>query len=361
MKKIPGTTIKASDLPTYEWNADLIAFDGPVLSLYKGADGSEAFYLWLDCNEKRHRWAVLPVESEAVEGYLARQYSLLQIVQWANSIVVFDYDGQKRTNIVRTSCESLPVEYLPKEDSFLTPSIATQDAIRLAHEQTLTYTIKLDKRMFFAELGRIPYLFEQLYAFHYGLAHLAREVVQATFISNVQSWTSGLRSVQLFHGLMGIIPSFHQPKVRTMQYASPGHIELQLLTEIVGEIYSTASHINTESKYRTAKRLYADIYTYMRSESISGFDKDTNYKASSLTTQQTETLRSFVESFVKVLGWTNYQNALDQMGASPLLQLRAILSYFRRLDELNKFIQSGVIKLTDPHERVSHADHVGTA
>jgi hypothetical protein len=348
MKMLPisGTSIAARTLPTFTWNADLIAFDGPLLSLFRSEHGTDALFSWLDCDKRRNRWAIIDVSRDTLRAYLNRDRSLLDVFQASTSVVVFEQVSARKSNIKKTVWTKLPQSYLPTIDSFLTPDIATPDAVRLASELPIAYSIKLDGELYLEDLAGIPKLYQQLYSFHYGLEHLDRAAVRAAVVSLFGKWKSGLSAVNLFTGLRNVTPSIHRPRLKTLQYNSPGQIKMELLPKMAEQIRLAANRIDTEQSYGKAEELYKDIYKYFKENGISGFEDERGSKEANLTPQQNRELRQYVNSYLQLLNWHNYQAQLAELEVGPLSQLRALLAYHRRLRRLLGYVQNGLIELT---------------
>lgn len=346
MPTISGTAIDARTLPTFTWNADLIVFDGPLLSLFRSEYGKDALFSWLDCDANRNRWAIIDVSRDSLRAYLNQEDTLLNVFQASTSVVVFEQVNSRKSNVKKTVWTSLPFSYLPTKDSFLTPDISTPDAVRLASELPIEYTIKLDGELYLEDLAGIPKLYQQLYSFHYGLEHLDRAAVRTAVVSLFGKWKSGLSAVNLFTGLRNVTPSIHRPRLKTLQYNSPGQIKMELLPKMAEQIRLAANHIGSERGYEEAEELYKGIYKYFKDNGISGFEDERGSKEANLTPKQNGDLRNFVNSYLQLLDWQNYKAQLASLEVGPLSQLRALLAYHRRLRRLLGYAQNGLIELT---------------
>lgn len=346
MPAVNGLSIDGRSLPSFTWNADLIAFDGPLLSLFRSEFGKDALFSWLDCDDERHRWAIIDVSRANLRGYLNRETSLLDLFRESTSVIVFDQGGSRKSNIKRTTWSRLPPKYLPSEDSFLTQEIATADAVRLAEDRAVEYSIKLDGELYLEDLAGIPKLYQQLYSFHYGLEHLGREAVRAAVVALFGKWKGGFSAVNLFTGLRNVTPSIHRPKLQNLQYASPGHIRMELLPRMAEQIRLAARRIGDENNFVAADDLYKEIYKYFKDNHISGFEDERGSKEAKLTPRQNGELRQFVTRYLDLLDWSDYKAQFASLEIGPLPQLRALLAYHRRLRKLLAFEQSGLIELT---------------
>lgn len=347
MLTITGTPIDGRSLPAFTWNADLIAFDGPLLSLFKSEYGTDALFAWLDCDARKNRWGIVDVSRDTLKGYLEQSLSLLDVFKKSTSVVVFDSSsGARKGNIKRTQWSQLPKEYLPDADSFLLPEISTLAAVNLAAEQSAKYQIKLAGELYIEDLASIPKLYQQLYSFHYGLEHLTRPAIRSTIASLIGKWKGGFSAVNLFTGLRNVTPSIHRARLNHLYYNSPGHITMELLPGMAKRIKDSAHYIGTETTYFTSEKLYREIYTYFRENKISGFEDERGSKEAKLMPQQVQELREFVDRFMVLLHWQDYKNQFTSLDIGPLSQLRALLAYYRRLRKLLAYVTNGLIELT---------------
>lgn len=346
MPQIKGTPVDRGEKLNFVWNADLVAFDGPLISLFKKGD-DDFLFVWVDCDHYRNRWVAVPVERNSLQGYLTQKTSLLDIFDEADVTLVFEstMTAQKR-NYRFVEPQHLPKEYLPKADSYLTPSIATVSATQLANDLPSTYLIKLDGELYLDDLASVPKLYQQLYSFHYGLHHLARSAVKDALSRLLDKWRGGINAVNIFTGLRSVTPSIHRAQVKGLQFASPGHIKLELLAGLASEISEACAKIKSKQDFKNAEDLYNEVYSYFRSEKLAGFDRDGFVKSSSITPSQSQKLNEFVDEYFELMGWASYSANFAALGLDPLAKIRMLLAYYRRLRSLRRYVIESKVELT---------------
>jgi hypothetical protein len=101
--------------------ADLIYFDGPILSQFKNASGEHYLYCWSDVDEEYNRWLVFRVTTQTLNLYLAGKVSLRDLL--LNPIDGFLYsvdidDDWQYHNLQMVQPIHLPLPYLPDTDSY---------------------------------------------------------------------------------------------------------------------------------------------------------------------------------------------------------------------------------------------------
>lgn len=344
MIKLKGKPINSGDMPKYNWYADLIDFDGPLLSLFKGERNTDALYMWVDNDTRRNRWCIIPVDRTTLNNYLQKKTSLKDVVVSAKKVIFFNMfegvNGLTKRSCIEVSKDDFPADYLPDEDAFLSDLIATPEAVRLRDEITENYMLGIDNELYTDDLSTIPYIFQQLYSFHYALEHLAVDSVKNRVVSLLSSWTGGASAVNIFTGLRGLIPTIHRPQVKAIEYHSPGYIELNLLPKIAKSVEFSMDRSLVNFRFYRMESFYNGTYKYFKDNNISGFDND-GVDLKSLINQDTEKhLARRVSIFMKLLGWSQYQSTFDKLGAHPLQQLRTILAYYRRFKKLRDYVQS---------------------
>lgn len=342
MLPVPGRRMTANDLPNYYWNADLINFDGPLLSLFKRESGQDSLFVWVDCDERRHRWCIVDVTRSNLRDYLDSKIPLLNLFEEAGTVYLFD-QAERRSNVKSVRVEDLPEDYRPSEDSFLTEEISTPAAKAFVSEKVERYNIKLDGELYIDDLAIIPRIYQQLYSFHYGMEHLDRDAVKTELVGNLGKWRGGINAVNLFGGLDRVTPVIHRARLVSLQYNSPGYIALELLPKVAGMIRGTAEALATEEAHKAAVELYDEVYDYLKRNSLSGFEDEDGAARYSLTAQQRADLQDFIAKFMEVLEWRGYQEKFNSLALDPLQRLRAVLAYFRRLNKLLPFQRKGLI------------------
>ncbi|MGH8036495.1 MAG: hypothetical protein ACREPD_02015 [Stenotrophomonas sp.] len=342
---LPGALIPKNEKLNFIWNADLVFYDGPLVSLFK-KDDDDFIFFWVDADSRHNRWVVTPVGRADLAQYLEKTLSLRSIIDRAELLLVFEATKQAQRKNARTIVPSkLLQEYLPDQDSFLYDNIATDAALQLASADVGKYRIGLDGELYIDDIAAVPRVYQQLYSFHYGLGNLDRAAVRSALNRFLTSWKGGINAVNMFTGLRGVTPSIHRARVLELHYASPGHIELELLKEFAADIARTCQQIVPAASYGKSEKLYSDIYVYFRKEQLSGFDSDGGSASQRLTSMQRKALSKFVDQYFEIVNWAHYKDEFQGLGLDPLTQLRMLLAYYRRLRVLRRYSVEGKISL----------------
>lgn len=350
MSKLPtisGVSLSSKEVPAFTWNADLIEYEGPLLSLYKDEDGNDVLFSWADCDRWKNRWCVVPVDRKHLLAYVSGSASLREIFLASTYVYVVNIGNKgRRTGIVRTQWQQLPQTYVPEANSFLEDTIATDSAKRFASEKPADYTLGLAGDLYLEDMAAIPRVYQQLYSFHYGLSHLARAAVREKLTIIMNKWKGGISAVNFFGGLKLVTPSIHRARLIELRYNSPGCIRLNLLPAMAQEIEATAKRVANPSAFKITEALYKEVYAYLRDQKLSGFDgKRLTPLARNLSPAQHAVLSNYVAKFFELMGWSAYKDAFISLDHSPLAQVRLLLAYYRRLRQLREFVSDGKLEL----------------
>jgi hypothetical protein len=101
--------------------ADLLFFDGALLSLFEDKNKENYLYYWCDVDEICNRWLVFEVSSKNLRLYLQGNKSLYEIVTSPvnNMIYAIDMNNEGEIeNIYKINPENLPEDYIPDKDSY---------------------------------------------------------------------------------------------------------------------------------------------------------------------------------------------------------------------------------------------------
>ena len=132
MKTINGFDIKF-DFRKLIKIADLIYFDGPLLSHYMSEKGENYLFHWVDSDDKHNRWIVFRTDIISIQQYLEKKINLRSLTIEANDGFVYSVDiddALDYSNIKAVPIAALPEDYIPTEKSFYTFKV--EDGIDLS-------------------------------------------------------------------------------------------------------------------------------------------------------------------------------------------------------------------------------------
>lgn len=226
-----------------EFVADIIEYDGPVLSEYKSESGC-LFKYWVDeCDKDRTlRWLMFRVSEHDKLLYYSRVISLKDLILSTNeSIYVFEdecSDGKCSYSI----CEKglLSEEYLPTNKSYLPDDIVFKSS---------TFSIVIDDFWSMDEIKDVFKVAKQIYSYIHG-------TLSNTISSYILPSGNGLRGAGFFNSLM----EKSRFDLNSISYASPGYIKAN------GEeksLVSMRDAINEfENDFKLIRKSYNSLNTF---------------------------------------------------------------------------------------------------
>lgn len=152
MRKIDGYDINY-DFSRFRKIADLIYFEGPLLSHYVSSKGDDYLFYWVDRDDYDNRWLVLRVSLANLHKYISKEITLRELVENPNDGYLYAVDVNNDINyhdVKLVQPAALPDEYLPEAGSYYEfDPIPADDA-----EELMTYelTIPYKERSRFEEI-----------------------------------------------------------------------------------------------------------------------------------------------------------------------------------------------------------------
>ena len=106
---------------TKEGLADLIYFDGPLLSHYVTNKGDNYLFYWIDQDDTNNRWMFIRTDYDNIQKYTNKKQTLRNVLSSPLDDIVYTVDIDEEGNhhnFQAHSIEDLPEDYLPTEDSY---------------------------------------------------------------------------------------------------------------------------------------------------------------------------------------------------------------------------------------------------
>jgi len=143
MRRIEGYNIDY-DFSSFRKIADLIYFEGPLLSHYVSSKGDDYLFYWVDRDNSDNRWLVLRVNLANLQKYIGKEATLRELIENPNDGYLYSVDVSNDVtyhNVMLVQPSALPDEYLPEEDSYyaFTPIPADDAEELMTYELTIPY------------------------------------------------------------------------------------------------------------------------------------------------------------------------------------------------------------------------------
>ena len=152
MKRIEGYNIEY-DFSQFKKVADLIYFEGPLLSHYISSKGDDYLFYWVDRDDSDNRWLVLRVSMANLQKYIGNVITLRDLIENPNDGYLYSVDVNNDVcyhDIKLIQPSALPEEYLPERESYYAFEPIPVDGA----EEMMTYelTIPYKERSRFEEV-----------------------------------------------------------------------------------------------------------------------------------------------------------------------------------------------------------------
>ena len=169
---------------------DLLYHDGPLLTHFSDAKVPDIHYLfkWADHKSDYNRWLVCTIDRLALIEFFEKKVSLRFLYETSLQSYIVDYDRSieiKNIELVGT----LPVEYLPHEETFFEEKLYCSYAIALKEQLHAERTITLIKDRLFELL----LLSQRAYRRSTSLSHILENMIESNTVNYLQPQAQGHR------------------------------------------------------------------------------------------------------------------------------------------------------------------------
>lgn len=119
MLQISGELIPSLPFKNLKKVADLVEFEGPILSHFTDDNNEEILFYWVDYNQDYNRWLVISVPKKSLYQYLLKEISLRTLFGNQGECYTVDIDTNiQYCNITKLDLLNLPIKYLPEETAY---------------------------------------------------------------------------------------------------------------------------------------------------------------------------------------------------------------------------------------------------
>lgn len=212
------------------------------------------------------------------------------------------------------------------------------------------YRIEIDKRWDLEDLYRFPRAYEQVYFALFSLFphddESTRERIDRAYASF--PWKGGYSAVNFYSNLKYILPKRQRPAVASIQYASPGwielfHVVLPVAFGIAAVVKAVCSSINN------ANNTYTNIHKGLADRKMLRIEVDR--KELELLEQHLNFVKKANLDMAQILQLPASQiEVINAKTGSALKTLKIFLSIFRRVKILAEYQTKGKADLGDPYE-----------
>jgi hypothetical protein len=210
--------------------------------------------------------------------------------------------------------------------------------------------LNIDGRWDLTELSLLTRVYTQIYGLLYSLEvaddYLEEEIM---YIYSKYPWTGGYSAVNFYKNLFYKIPFRHRPAIKSIQYNSPGFIELTELVSVASDLAQIVVYVC--AAVFAGNRTYNSIQKGISDRKLSKINlKSEELK---LVEQESAFIRKSIKELSQVMGIkqkilaTLYRRAEN----NELAILKILSSLYRRARDLAKLSNKQKLSLEDPRKK----------
>ncbi|MBO1257147.1 hypothetical protein J3L16_15805 [Alteromonas sp. 5E99-2] len=204
-----------------------------------------------------------------------------------------------------------------------------------------TYKILLDGEWSLEDLMNFSRIYFQNYSFLYCLEHKAIGIAPTRMESVLKNYElrHGLSYVNIYDIFRTHIPKEDKPQINSMQYASPGWLDLVLnpdvavqFAKVMGVFISGAgSVVGVAEVYKKLYRIYADLSATRKKLGLTTFK---------LQAQEALAAQKLNSELAKGLGFESLAD-LDAHTKDVEESSKLLMAHYRRMQKMAKFVKDG--------------------
>ena len=151
-------------------------------------------------------------------------------------------------------------------------------------------------------------------------------------------WVGGWSVVDFYEDLRLSVPHNRRPRIVSLKYESPGHIELATTPAVAAAVGKTVKHVSQSLTHANA--VYNRIYNEAKRRKL--LSRDVKHRELALAEGQMRFAEAGFRELANVMVIEERQRAaIEQLTANSLVRLKILLSAYRRIRDLAEHQASG--------------------
>lgn len=204
------------------------------------------------------------------------------------------------------------------------------------------YRVLLDEDWDLEDLYDFPHAYSQAYTYVYFFDN-SQELEESQLIDyclESYPWNGGYSYVNIYKTLKRHTPKQDKPKVHSIQYASPGWLDLTLNYEIALKVAASvttllSSSVGAVTAYRQIKKTLSAINTDR---------KENEYRMAELTKNEANELMRLSDDLSRHIGFESFA-ALNRRTKDLEVSAKLLTAHYRRLNILAEFVKKGKVSM----------------
>jgi len=201
-----------------------------------------------------------------------------------------------------------------------------------------SFSIPIDGRWSLEDLYRFPRAFEQVYFALDAVLPSEDEEIEARVDRAFRAfpWQGGYSAVNFYNQLKYATKITERPRVASIQYASPGWIELTLYTSNALVLCFVVNRV--ANSIDTCNRVYNSIITDLMRRKLLKVELERSRQG--LARDEIQLIEEYSDHLTKMLGLPSSESVHFRT-KSPLISLKILLSIYRRVRILAEYQTKG--------------------
>lgn len=195
--------------------------------------------------------------------------------------------------------------------------------------------LHIDGRWELTDLNILTRVYIQVYGLIYSL-DVADDYIEEEiqYIYGKYPWRGGYSAVNFYQNLFAKMPREYRPKIKSIQYASPGFIELSQLVDVAKDISLIVGYVS--AALLAGNKTYSTIQKGIRERKLSNFDLRS--EELKLLEQERDFIHKSINDIAQIMGVRKETLAKLHFRTenNELAVLKILSSLYRRARDLAK-------------------------
>ncbi|WP_238875867.1 hypothetical protein [Achromobacter xylosoxidans] len=206
-----------------------------------------------------------------------------------------------------------------------------------------SYRVLLNEDWDLEDLYEYPHALGQCYSFIYCLDSELNPRDQKRIDNAIREypWRGGYSYVNMYTVLKNQVPARDQPKIQSIQKASPGWLDLLLNINVVQTVAAAVATlagaaITAVGAYKKCHSMIMTLNAERRKRQVDNLQK---------SAAEIKALNNLCNELSKLLGFKSLEQ-LHQKTGDPEVSLKILMAHYRRLSVLAEYTKNGKATLT---------------
>lgn len=346
MNTLKHTLTTGFPYPALTIIAELIEYEGPLLSLLQNPAGEFFLYKWCDNNETLNRWLLIQISDAQLHDLFKQQLSLLSIFQNPHKPVCYLVDIDQQNQIAHCALslpEHIPPDYLPEADSYYT------ERPRFVENNYFNISLIGDWNLHqVGELSINNTLFiDLIIALTSTVQQRFQDELIPLFKQNIWGGTS---RGQLYQELRAFSERHQLATMRSINIEPPGKLVMQLDKQVKQTLIKVVTQLQDRQHlsqlYAQANDLIKDLNRERDSPMHFVHPQDlwvSNLKSHTLEAPHAQRMKQLIDDMSTALNLTEEAQNFFKACGSYFLVFQILRAVMRSLKKLDRFVLDGQI------------------